>query len=305
MSICILCNRETEQGIDYEGKIICPICYARIKDYAERLEARIERLRSYAAKVSSAASADYNRAHAMAESIPFGQPILVGHHSEGRDRNYRERIHNTFGRAFAQMERAKELAHKASAAESNHAISSDDPAAVLKLQAKLDAAIMDQEHMKTTNKILRDVLKLPEDQRMIELQKRANVGVMLAAKLLQPDFMGRVGYAQFHLTNNNANIRRMTQRIEELKAQASRAIEQIEPETITDTAIGVTLERDAVENRLRLHFPGKPAADVIAKLKYHGFKWSPSNTAWQRQLNNGAEYAAQCVLDYMKTQQSA
>ena len=42
----------------------------------------------------------------MASAIPFGQPILVGHHSEGRDRRYRDRIHNTFGKAFATMDKA-------------------------------------------------------------------------------------------------------------------------------------------------------------------------------------------------------
>lgn len=42
----------------------------------------------------------------MASIIPFGQPILVGHHSEQRDRNYRDRIHNTFGKAFAEQDKA-------------------------------------------------------------------------------------------------------------------------------------------------------------------------------------------------------
>ena len=36
----------------------------------------------------------------MASIIPFGQPILVGHHSEKRDRNYRGRIHKKFERSF-------------------------------------------------------------------------------------------------------------------------------------------------------------------------------------------------------------
>lgn len=41
-------------------------------------------------------------------------------------------------------------------------------------------------------------------------------------------------------------------------------------------------------NRLQLFFNGKPADDVITKLKQHGFKWSPRFMAWQRQLTPNA-----------------
>lgn len=53
------------------------------------------------------------RARDMGEAIPFGQPILVGHHSEGRDRNLRGRIHNTYGKAFALQDKAKHYEQKA------------------------------------------------------------------------------------------------------------------------------------------------------------------------------------------------
>jgi hypothetical protein len=53
----------------------------------ERLEARAERLRQVgAAKVESGME--------RLRAIPFGQPILVGHHSEKRDRNYRAKACN-------------------------------------------------------------------------------------------------------------------------------------------------------------------------------------------------------------------
>ena len=77
----------------------------------------------------------HEHAHQMADVIPFGQPILVGHHSEGRDRRYRERIHNTFGKAFATMDKAGHYERKA-ASVGTGGISSDDPDAVDKLKAK-------------------------------------------------------------------------------------------------------------------------------------------------------------------------
>jgi hypothetical protein len=54
--------------------------------YEEKQQARVERYEALAEKHRAAADAACNRAHEMASIIPFGQPILVGHHSEGRDR---------------------------------------------------------------------------------------------------------------------------------------------------------------------------------------------------------------------------
>lgn len=53
----------------------------------------------------------------MASVIPFGQPILIGHPSEQRDRNYRDKIHNTFGKAFAMQDKAAYYEDKAENAQ--------------------------------------------------------------------------------------------------------------------------------------------------------------------------------------------
>ena len=42
------------------------------------------------------------------------------------------------------------------------------------------------------------------------------------------------------------------------------------------------------DNRLQLFFNGKPEATMIERLKKRGFKWSPRNKAWQRQLTPNA-----------------
>jgi hypothetical protein len=74
----------------------------------------------------------------MAEAIPFGQPMLVDHYSYNSDRRYRERIHRTFGRAFAGMDEAKELARRAGAAEANQRHRESIPATLRRI-AKLEA----------------------------------------------------------------------------------------------------------------------------------------------------------------------
>lgn len=50
----------------------------------------------------------------------------------------------------------------------------------------------------------------------------------------------------------------------------------------------VTVRQNVTDNRLQLTFPGKPEAEMIATLKKNGFKWSPRNKVWQRQLTPNA-----------------
>jgi len=52
----------------------------------ERREARAARLREWADKREAKAQAGFQAVHDLADSIPMGQPILVGHHSEAHAR---------------------------------------------------------------------------------------------------------------------------------------------------------------------------------------------------------------------------
>ncbi|KLB51195.1 conjugal transfer protein TraC, partial [Xanthomonas euvesicatoria] len=118
-----------------------------MNSYEAKLEARRERLLTRAQEANKNADSLHKKARSMAGAIPFGQPILVGHHSESRDRNYRERIHKTFGKAFAEMDNAQHYASKA-AAVGTGGVSSDDPDAVAKLRKELQAMEASQERMK-------------------------------------------------------------------------------------------------------------------------------------------------------------
>lgn len=59
---------------------------------------------------------------------------------------------------------------------------------------------------------------------------------------------------------------------------------------------GGEIVRNAEENRLQILFDEIPDADTRDALKSNGFRWSPRNKAWQRQLTQNAEYAARRVL---------
>lgn len=59
---------------------------------------------------------------------------------------------------------------------------------------------------------------------------------------------------------------------------------------------GGQIVRNAEENRLQILFDEIPGEEVRAALKSHGFRWSPRNQAWQRQLTQNAVYDARRIL---------
>jgi len=82
----------------------------------ERAEDRAERYAGYAENAEQRSAALYGQAKSMADGIPFGQPILVGHHSEKRDRNYRGRICSKFEKSFEEAKKAQHYEQRAAAA---------------------------------------------------------------------------------------------------------------------------------------------------------------------------------------------
>jgi hypothetical protein len=251
--------------------------------YEQKQAARKERLEDLAERLKEQSNTAYDNARQMASVIPFGQPILVGHHSEGRDRRYRARISGQYDKAAELAAKARYYEERA-ASVGTGGISSDDPEAVDKLRAELAKLEAAQEKMKQANTLVRknDRIGL------------ASLGFSETriSQLFTPDFCGRIGFPDYALTNNGANIKRIRKRIEELQSAPTDTTERQEGE--------VTIREDATENRVMLIFPGKPSDEVRAILKSSGFKWSPNRGAWVRFLNNAGRAAAQYVLTKIK-----
>ena len=160
-------------------------------------------------------------------------------------------------------------------------ISSDDPQAVEKLEAKLATLEKHQEMMKAANAAIRMKDPAKGDAKLAELGYTPED----IAKLRAPDFCGHIGYPAYELQNNNANIRRIRGRIAELKKRTESTPEGWEFD-------GGRVVVNTAENRLQIIFDGKPNADVRTELKGEGFRWAPSQGAWQRQLTDNAMRAA-------------
>lgn len=103
-------------------------------------------------------------------------------------------------------------------------------------------------------------------------------------------------FPTYELTNSNANIKRVKQRIETLETvKASKSIEEEHD--------GYTYRENAEAMRVQLRFDGKPDDETRALLKRNGFRWAPSQGVWQRQLNDNGKYAAHRVMEVLDGQQ--
>lgn len=157
-------------------------------------------------------------------------------------------------------------------------ISGDDPQALEKLRAKLEKLTKHQELMRAANAAIRLKDTAKGDAKLAELDYTPEE----VKKLREPDFCGRVGYPAYELSNNNANIHRIQARIAELEKRKTEAA----PKGWSFDGGEVVVNTEL--NRLQIIFDGKPDADIRAELKGEGFRWAPSQGAWQRQLTDNA-----------------
>lgn len=149
-------------------------------------------------------------------------------------------------------------------------ISADDPAAIEKLQKKLDGLERSQLIMKEVNAYYRKHGKLDGCALLSPDQIEKLKASMASSWRSDPR-----PFESYQLTNNNAEIRRVKARIEQLSKQAQREFSGWEFD-------GGRVEMNREDNRLQVFFDGKPDADTRAELKSNGFRWAPSVGAWQR-----------------------
>jgi phospholipid N-methyltransferase len=91
----------------------------------ERATERAERFNGYSANRKEDAENARQAVHAIADNIPLGQPILVGHHSERAARKDQERIENGMRRAVKMWDTAEYWKDRAKGAIRNAAYKKD------------------------------------------------------------------------------------------------------------------------------------------------------------------------------------
>lgn len=173
------------------------------------------------------------------------------------------------------------------------AIMSGDAEAVEKLELKIERLTDEQEFMKEVNAYYRKHKTLDGCPVLTAVQVEE-----IKADMARGFNIEGKPYPSWALSNNNANIRRLKERLEKLKAVKEAGDKEHDSETIGIDGVKVVENAEAM--RIQLIFEGKPSEQVRSLLKRNGFRWSPRFSAWQRNLNENGKYAVNEVLTELK-----
>lgn len=97
----------------------------------------------------------------------------------------------------------------------------------------------------------------------------------------------------YDLTSLRDKIKRTTERLEELDHRQQTPTAQSEYNGFT------VIENNDIM-RLQIIFPGKPDEATRNILKSNGFKWAPSQSAWQRQLTENSRRALDRIINELQ-----
>ncbi len=200
--------------------------------YRERREARAARREQWADSREAKAAASFAKAAAIADNIPFGQPILVGHHSEARARKDQQRIESGMIQGVGHLKMAEH--HDQAATTIRHqldrSIYSDDYDAIEKLEERIAGLEAEREAIKAFNAAVR---KVKGDTAAITAL------VLALPDNLRADWEATAKYAPYQMNNHqfpgyatsnlSGNIKRNRDRLEKLRPIAAQR-EQVNAE---------------------------------------------------------------------------
>lgn len=229
----------------------------------------------------------YNSIEAMCPSIMIAGAGNFPVRKKEKQNKAREKYWAEYGKIF---EDDNYYFNKIRIILTNSIISSDDALAIEKLEAKIDKLSEQQETMKKINAYYR------KHKTMVGYEDLRDEDARCMDNSIEQSFY-KVPYAPYELTNNNANIKRLKERVEEIKKLKQRAETPVEKYIKVD---GVEVIEDSVDMRIRIKFEDIPSAEIRDLLKSNGFKWSPKNSAWQRLLTLNGIYATNQVLNQLK-----
>ena len=170
----------------------------------------------------------------------------------------------------------------------SYIIKSSDQNAIEELEKKIAKKEELQKEMKEQNAYFRKYKTMKGYKNLSDLKARS-----IDEEIKSNSLYCNTPNPSYSLSNNNQEIRRLKNRLEglrKIKAMPSREQENKYFKIIENTEL----------MRLQLLFEYKPKESIREILKNNGFKWSPKNGCWQRQLNNNSKFALKRVLNMIE-----
>ena len=158
-------------------------------------------------------------------------------------------------------------------------IMAGDANAADRLREEIAKAEATQAQMKAANAAIRKHWKNGPDA-VVAALITLGFADAVAREMIQPGRFAGTGFADFQLTNNNANIRRMKARLVQVERMKAT------PASDTTGANGVRFEDAPQENRVRLYFPDRTSAETHTTLRAAGFRYAPSIKAYSGYRNH-------------------
>tara|TARA_R110000868_G_scaffold150976_1_gene374522 strand:- start:963 stop:3719 length:2757 start_codon:yes stop_codon:yes gene_type:complete len=149
-----------------------------------------------------------------------------------------------------------------------------------KAKFDLESAEKLQKLMKEANSIIKS--KIDVQNRL----EKAGFSSSQAAQIQTPDFANRVGFPTYKLTNNNAYIKRLKDKVNllEKKSEGQEAV-KTSGEAETYSFDGGQIEVNYDLDRVQILFPGgRTDKETYQKLRKNGWVYSPTNKAFQRKV---------------------
>lgn len=247
----------------------------------EKLESKLEKRREWAVSRQQKAEAASNRASRISERFAFGQPILIGHHSQRGAENDQKRMHDAMS---ASVQNADMAEHHVSKAEGlsqmlDKSIFSDDEDAVERLEERIAKLEREQKQCVAINKICRNKKTTEEEKIAILKEQFQKLNDETINGLLHPKYsFEKPGFPSYVLTNRNGNLNRLRKRLEQVKQRKQQEEEAANAEN------GCIVKKYG-NDYCDVVFAEKPDRDIINALKANGFRWSSGRwCGWEKDI---------------------
>jgi len=166
---------------------------------------------------------------------------------------------------------------------SDEPIKADDPQAQEKLAARIKALENIRQAMKDIKAAIRMKAIVTGNERLRDM-------LMTDTMIQKCRAEGSDLFPAWQLQNLGQNIARLRKRLEDVQAEAARAPAE-------DVAYdGFTIVENTELGRIQILFDEKPDDGARRILKNEGFRWAPSQDAWQRHLNANGRSAVRRAL---------
>lgn len=244
--------------------------------------------KKYISKALEYANAQSNTISSMITG-PARFPVRKAENANNRERRVSQELSELPGKFIKRVERERKRNARKEAAEAG-AFTLENQ---LKQQRLLFKQMEDeQKRVMAANKIVAKGLKTGNEDGTAFALAELGYSSDLALKAMQARqaYNGKIlNKFGMYASKKRADVKKQIAALEKQIAKGP-----IPDQQYFDGGYAV---RNQVDDRLQLIFDDKPNEDLRTALKRNGYRWSPRNKAWQRQLTFNAERSFEMLID--------